>query len=182
MTPDLTPELRQSLEDHLRIWRVDPVGHTETLVRLARRTSSVAGVPSLTAVGEHGEEVSRAGFARLVGALEDALGLEALSGVEAQVAAVQGMVRRLLADEVSPRELTYWVTRVVGLRGGRDAQELMALEEEYCERLGQDVTDLDARVRAAAERLADAGPEESRGRRTGLLARWRREGRGARSR
>lgn len=159
----------------MRVWQVDPVGHTETLLRVAREAYAAEDAPSeaLRSLVEEGHDVSRARLGSLVQGLTEHLELEPLTGARAQEAAVAALARRMLAGDVTPRELTYWVTRVVGLRGGRGAQELMGLEQEYCERLGEDVPDLDERVRTVAGRLVDAGADETGEERTGLLARWR---------
>lgn len=174
MTPDAQP-----LEDHVRIWQVDPLGHTDTLVRVAHDTHVTAGLASLTALSEQGEVVSRTRLSALVSALAEELGMEPLTGAEAQEAAVAAMARRVVAGEISPRELTYWVTRVVGLRGGAGAHRFLSLEQDYCDRLGEDVSDLDATVLEEAAALLTPGPSRDSGSpRGGRASRWlRRPGR-----
>lgn len=173
MTPEPTPDVRQALEDHVRIWQVDPVGHTDTLADVARSVAPESELPALAALRD-ADSMSRTRLAGLVADLADQLGLTALSGVVAQDVAVEAMARRLLADEVTPRELTYWVTRVVGLRGGPASQRFLALEQEYCDRLGEETADLDARVNGTAQDVVTAGgdgPVDAD--RPGLLARLR---------
>lgn len=163
----------EALRDHVRIWRVDPVGHTEALLAVARDAAPTSGLPSVRALADKGESCSRTRLAALVSEVAEEIDLAPATGLQAQDDAVEAMARRLLASEVTPRELTYWVTRVVGLRGGEGSRTFLSLEQEYCDRLGEDVADLDRRVReAAAAFVATAGRPESGSRRTGLLTRF----------
>lgn len=127
------------LADLLHLWRVDPRGHGDELK--AAFPDDVRGDESFAALD------------RIVSDAEDRLGVERLTGVFAQDAAVAAMCRRVVEERLSPRELTYWVTRVVGWRGSVRTQPLLDLEQEYCGRpLSDDELDaLDARVRTAAE-------------------------------
>lgn len=162
----------EHLRDHVRIWQVDPVGHSEALVAAARGAAAVSELPALRRLAEEGAEGSRTRLADLVAATAEELELEPLAGATRQDAAVAAMARRLTAHEVTPRELTYWVTRVVGLRGGDGTRSFLTLEQEYCDRLGEEVTDLDVRVREAAAIFVTAGETEpSHPGRLGLLAR-----------
>lgn len=181
MTPELSRQWRLRLEDHVRIWQVDPVGHTDVLVAVAATVPPELVSPALDGL-RHADSVSRTRLAAMVTELANALDLVSLGGVAAQDAAVAAMARRLLADEVTPRELTYWVTRVVGLRGGLGAQRFLELEQEYCDRPGEGGTDLDGRVRdAARDLLSTASRGDADLGRRGIFARLgRRTGRRSR--
>jgi len=153
--------LPASFVDLLRLWRVDPVGHSDVVIDASRELADAGdGGEAVAALAADGPAASRAGLERLVTAVEAAAGVEPLSGTAAQDAAVGVMARRQLDQMVSARELTYWVTRVVGLRGGPRTQVFLDLEQDYCTRLGDDdVADLDARVAAEAERFLGGADE-----------------------
>ena len=116
-------------------------------------------------------------LADAVASVEAELALELLTGEQAQDAAVAAMCRRLLSGVVSPRELTYWVTRIVGWRGSIRTRPLLTLEDDYCDvplTTAQEL-DLDDRVRTAAEAFL-AGPATepvSGGGLRAVLRRWR---------
>jgi hypothetical protein len=150
------------LADLLRLWQVDPNGHRELLLDAARTHVATADtVPAVEALATGGEDASRSGFARLVATCLEALGQEPLTGIDLQDSAVAAQARRQLAGAITPRELTYWVTSAVGLRGSARSQPFLTLEQEYCDRLADpDVSDLDDRVRVAAQTFL-AGADES---------------------
>lgn len=127
-----------ALIDVLRLWRVDPRGHSDELA---------AALPEEV----QGDE-SFATLERIVEATEDRLGLERLTAAAAQDAAVAAMCRRVVEDQLTSRELTYWVTRVVGWRGSSRTQALLDLEQAYCDLplTDEEVAVLDERVRTAA--------------------------------
>ena len=132
------PAPESALIDVLRLWRVDPRGHSDELA---------AALPQEV----QGDE-SFATLQRIVEATEERLGLERLTGAAAQDAAVAAMCRRVVEDRLTPRELTYWVTRVIGWRGSARTQALLDFEQAYCDLplTDEDVAALDGRVRTAA--------------------------------
>lgn len=169
---DTTPT--PDLVDALHVWRVDPRGQADELVAAARRAAAAA--PELVAVRTlaeaHGDE-SYAATLTLVEAVVAELGVPELDGAALQDAAVGGMARRHLAGRVTARELTYWVTRVVGLRATARAHVFLTLEDEYVSYpWGEsELAALDARVTEAAEAFVAPEPDLPG---TGLGARLRR--------
>ncbi|WP_300682116.1 hypothetical protein [Nocardioides sp.] len=173
----MSTPLPATFVDLLRLWQVDPVGYADTVLSEAAalvETQIAAGEsdPTLEALVVEGPESSRLGFGRLVVAVQEAHGIEAFTGITAQDEAVAAAVRQYQADRITPRELTYWVTRVVGLRGGVRTQVFLDLEQAYCARLADDdVSDIDQQVSAASEGfLAGDAPQAGQGesRRRGL--------------
>ena len=164
------------LADALHVWRVDPRGQTEELLAAAARAlESGVDLPAVRALAEATGEESYAATSALVDDAAVALSVPTLEGADLQDAAVAAMVRRHLSGRVTPRELTYWVTRVVGLRATARAHVFLSLEDEYCAYPWgeEELAALDARVTEAAHAFL-TGPEETTpGGLKALLGRWR---------
>ncbi|MFC6152438.1 hypothetical protein [Nocardioides yefusunii] len=146
-----------ALVDLVHLWRVDPVGHTQPLLETAA-TLVTAGTtsPALERLAAEGPDASRGGVHRMVTELQHEMGLGDITGEDAQQLALAAMTRRHITGHVTHRELTYWVTRVIGLRGGESGRIFLQLEQQYCDRLGEaDVTDIDTRVHDEATALAE---------------------------
>lgn len=161
------------LVDVVRLWRVDPRAHVEDLVHAVNATLSEVEITGSESFKELDDVATR---------LEESLGVESLTGSELQDAAVAGMCRRLESGDVTPRELTYWVTRVIGWRGSVRTQPLLDLEQEYCNLplTDEEVTALDVRVRTAArDFLLEPEAAEVRPKRGRVRRLLRRSGSGA---
>lgn len=160
------------LTDAVRLAQVDPVGSTAHLVEVvgAAPRAGVGDVltVALDAVRDLDEDVSLGQIHRAVAALHDALQLDVVEGSALQEAAVAAQCRRHLAGELSARELTYWVWRVVGLRGSERTRPFMGFEDEYTRYAGYDCTAIDADVTTAAATFLE--PPEIK-RRRGLFRR-----------
>lgn len=162
---ELAPD--SDLIDLLRLWRVDPRAHTEELAE--RFPDDVTGEESFSELG------------RTVTELEERLRVTPLEGTEAQDAAVAAMCRRLAAGHLTPREVTYWVTHVVGWRGSPRTQPLLALEQDYCAAplSDEEVAELDEQVRSAARDFLAGPATEVRPKQSRVRRLLRRTGPGA---
>ena len=164
------------LADALHVWRVDPRGQAEELVAAAARAvASGVDLPAVRALADATGDESYAVTKALVDDVAEAIEVPTLEGADLQDAAVATMVRRHLAGQVTARELTYWVTRVVGLRATARSHVFLSLEDEYCAYpWGEDeLAALDARVTEAARDFLAAPEEDGRGGLRALLGLWR---------
>lgn len=173
--PDLV--VLSELTDAVHTWRVDPRGQGGVLVAAASRAVAAGSdLPAVRALADATGEESYAATKAFVDDVAGALGVPELTGADLQDAAVTAMARRHLAGRVSARELTYWVTRVVGLRATTRSHVFLTLEDEYTAYPWNDdeLAGIDARVTAAArDFLTPPEPERSRGLK-GALGRLRR--------
>lgn len=154
------------LTDLLRLCQVDPAWHRDELVEIAQqgaRTDEGWG-PAVDDLAALGAAAGRVRFAELVQACVTDLGLDVLSGPELQDRAVAAQCRRLLDGRLTERELTYWVTRVVGLRGSSHVQTFLSFEDEYTRFAAYDCSEIDRDVREAAEQFVEpVAPVRRRG-------------------
>lgn len=159
----MTDSWDPTLIDLVHLWRIDPVGHTDALLDTAttlHRHGTTS--PALERLVTDGPGASRGGVHRMVTELAAELGLHDITGEAAQEHALTAATRRFVGGDLTPRELTYWVTRVIGLRGGERGRVFLQLEQEYCDRLGEsDLSDIDSRVAAEATALAEGRPSLS---------------------
>lgn len=148
----------QPVVDAVRLATVDPVGSTAVLVQACRDHLDLTSCPGAAALVEMDEDASLGVIHRKVSALADELGLEPLDGASAQEAAVAAQCRRHLEGTVTARELTYWVWRVVGLRGTERTRPFMSLEDEYTQFAAYDCSAIDADVTTAAQAFLQPAP------------------------
>lgn len=153
------------LADALQVWRVDPRGQADELVAAAVRAVEAGVDPAAVrelaaATGEESYAATKA----LVDAVAEVLDVPRTEGADLQDAAVAVMARRHLDGRVSARELTYWVTRVVGLRATARSHVFLTLEDEYCAYPwgDDDLAALDARVGEAAQAFLAAPQVDQR--------------------
>lgn len=152
----------QSVTDAVRLALVDPVGSTGLLVRLSHEhAADLAGAAA--SLVELDEDASLARIHRSVTAMAAELGMDELTGSPAQEAAVAALCRRHLAGEVDAREVTYWVWRVIGLRGTERTRPFMALEDEYTRYAAYDCSAIDADVTETARTFLEPPEQKRRG-------------------
>ena len=154
----------QALADAVRLWEVDPAGCTEHLVTTGAEWAEPSGSASARALGQLDEDASRTRVRELALALRDELRLTQLEGSDVQDEAVAAMCRRHLAGEVSARELTYWIWRVVGLKGSERCRPFLQFEDEYTRYAAYDCSAIDNDVTAAAEEFVHPGGPKRRSR------------------
>ena len=161
----------QAVSDAVTVWEVDPVGALDDLRRSAATWSTVSGSSVAAELAADDDETSRARIRTLALELRDELGLPQREGADLQDAAVAAMCRRHLAGGLTARELTYWIWRVVGLKGSERCRPFLKFEDEYTRYAAYDCSAIDADVTTTAGDFVK--PREEK-RRSGLAKFFRR--------